>query len=73
MLEQELAWLKEHLPQLDSQVVFVTATCSAKTSSTTAAKVPRPGPGRQNAARPHQQQGVAPQAECWASKETRLL
>lgn len=82
MLERELAWLKEHLPQLDSPVVFChnDLLCKNIIYDSSKGTASRPRGGRAPAA-PSAAWGVAPQAGaglsslgcrssggCWASK-----
>lgn len=59
MLERELAWLKEHLPQLDSPVVFCHNDLLCKNIIYDSSKGTASRPGAAGLRRPHQQLGVS--------------
>lgn len=74
MLERELAWLKEHLPQLDSPVVFChnDLLCKNIIYDSSKGTASRPRGGRAPAA-PSAAWGVAPQAGAGQARGDRLL
>ena len=74
VLERELAWLKEHLPQLDSPVVFCHNDLLCKNIIYDSSKGTVSRPGAAGLRQPHQQlRGVPPQAGAGQAKGDRLL